>query len=189
MNLLCSAGQSGQAPSIDTSKVPDLGRNAKLDCGSGIPVRVPYYALALLMVGTTFYQQRQMQKMSPAGSQQQQTLTRIMPLLFGVWGFFFPAGLVLYWTTTNGVQIVQQQYMLTKRRQAEPVAAARGDGRAATGQQVRKPAPSQGKVQRPTSGVRKPVQRTAQPTDQTRKSGPPSRSGRNAGDRKKRRKR
>jgi YidC/Oxa1 family membrane protein insertase len=192
MNLLCSAWQSGQTVGIDTSKVPDLGRNARLDCGGGIPVRIPYYLLALLMVGTTFYQQRQMQKMSPGGSQQQQTLTRIMPLLFGVWGFLFPAGLVLYWTTTNGVQIVQQQYMLTKRRQAAEAGVGtvtRGDGRAGTGQPARKGTTPQTKAQRP-AGVRKPVQRSAQqPSPESRRSGPPARSGRNAGDRKKRRKR
>ncbi len=191
MNLLCSAGQSGQTVDIDTSKVPDLREDPQLDCGAGIPVRIPYYLLALLMVGTTFYQQRQMQRMSPGGSQQQQTLTRIMPLLFGVWGFFFPAGLVLYWSTTNGVQIVQQQYMLNKRRQVEVTSGpGRGDGRVGTAPQARRAAPTQGKSQRPPAGVRKPVRRTAQPTtDQSKRSGPPSRSGRNAGDRKKRRKR
>jgi YidC/Oxa1 family membrane protein insertase len=193
MNLLCSAGQSGQTVGIDTSKVADLGRNAKLDCGSGIPVRAPYYLLALLMVGTTFYQQRQMQKMSPAGSQQQQTLTRIMPLLFGVWGFFFPAGLVLYWTTTNGVQIAQQHYMLTKRRQAAEAGAgtaARGDGRSGAGQQASKGATTQAKTPRPAPGMRKPAQRSAQqPSPEPGRARPPARSGRNAGDRKKRRKR
>jgi YidC/Oxa1 family membrane protein insertase len=194
MNLLCSAAQSGQTVNIDASKVPDLGQNPTLDCGSGIPVRIPYYVLALLMVGTTFFQQRQMQRMSPGGSQQQQTLTRIMPLLFGVWGFFFPAGLVLYWTTTNGVQIAQQQYMLTRRRRAGETAPAsvRGDGRAGTGQKARRQPPAEGKTQRPgATDVRKPaVPGRAQPTaNPSKKSGPPSRSGRNAGDRKKRRKR
>jgi YidC/Oxa1 family membrane protein insertase len=192
MNLLCSAGQSGQTVTIDASKVPDLGANPTLDCGSGIPTRIPYYVLALLMVGTTFFQQRQMQRMSPGG-QQQQTLTRIMPLLFGVWGFFFPAGLVLYWTTTNGVQIAQQQYMLTRRRRAEDTTTpVRGDGQARTGQKPKRQPPADRKTQRTgASEVRKPaVPGRAQPTaNPPKRSGPPSRSGRNAGDRKKRRKR
>jgi YidC/Oxa1 family membrane protein insertase len=191
MNLLCSAAQSGQTVDIDTSKVPDLRQNPRLDCGQGIPVRIPYYVLAFLMVGTTYYQQRQMQRMSPGGSQQQQTLTRIMPLVFGIWGFFFPAGLVLYWSTTNVVQIAQQQYMLTRRLRAEATTGpGRGDGQAGPARQARKPAPTQGKAQRPSSGVRKPVPRTPQSTaNPSKRSGPPSRSGRNAGDRKKRRKR
>ena len=99
-----------------------------LDCGSGVPVRIPYYVLALLMVGTTFYQQRQMQKANPVGSQQQQALTRIMPLLFGVWGFIFPAGLVVYWTTSNLWQIGQQHFML-KAKEKSDAAAAAGDGK------------------------------------------------------------
>jgi hypothetical protein len=37
-----------------------------------------------------------------------------MPLLFGIWGFLFPAGLVLYWTTTNLFQIGQQGVMLRR---------------------------------------------------------------------------
>jgi YidC/Oxa1 family membrane protein insertase len=35
-----------------------------------------------------------------------------MPLMYGVWGFAFPAGLIVYWTTANGIQIAQQTLML-----------------------------------------------------------------------------
>jgi YidC/Oxa1 family membrane protein insertase len=35
-----------------------------------------------------------------------------MPLLYGVWGYAFPAGLIVYWTTANGIQIAQQTVML-----------------------------------------------------------------------------
>ncbi len=47
------------------------------------------------MVGTTFYQQRQMQKASPPGaaSSQQQAILKFMPIMFGVFGYTFPAGL------------------------------------------------------------------------------------------------
>ena len=31
-----------------------------------------------------------------------------MPLMFGIFGFTFPAALVLYWTVSNGFQIGQQ---------------------------------------------------------------------------------
>jgi YidC/Oxa1 family membrane protein insertase len=77
------------------------------------------------MFGTTFYQQRQMQKASPPGaaSSQQQALLKIMPLMFGVFGIFFPAGLVLYWTTSNAWQIGQQYFMLKTRPTAEQLAA------------------------------------------------------------------
>jgi YidC/Oxa1 family membrane protein insertase len=66
------------------------------------------------MIGTTFYSSRQTQKASPASAQgqQQQIITKVMPLMFGVFGFAFPAGLVLYWTVSNGFQIGQQVVML-----------------------------------------------------------------------------
>src|SRR6266545_334205 len=65
-----------------------------------------------------------------ASSQQQQALLRFMPILFGVFGFFFPAGLVVYWTTSNLWQIGQQYFMLRTRPSAEEL-AARADGKKA----------------------------------------------------------
>jgi spoIIIJ-associated protein len=64
-----------------------------------------------------------MQKATPpGGSSQQQALLKIMPIMFGVFGIFFPAGLVLYWTTSNGWQIGQQYFMLKSRPTAEQLA-------------------------------------------------------------------
>ena len=85
-----------------------------LDCGDGIPDRIPYYALLVLMIGTTFYSSRQTQKATPASAQNPQTqiITKVMPLMFGVFGFAFPAGLILYWTVSNLFQIGQQAVML-----------------------------------------------------------------------------
>ncbi len=66
------------------------------------------------MIATTFYQQRQMTKASPpnASSQQQQAIMKLMPIMFGVFGFAFPAGLVLYWCVSNVFQIGQQAALL-----------------------------------------------------------------------------
>lgn len=141
-NLLCSAGEAGKQIELkDRNGKPYLNPETKdplpqLDCGTGIPVRIPYYVLALLMVGTTYFQQRQLQRANPAGAQQQQqALTRIMPLLFGVWGFIFPAGLVVYYTTSNAWQIGQQHFMIRAQRRS---AAAAGDGKAAPAPAKRK---------------------------------------------------
>ena len=73
------------------------------------------------MFATTWYQQKQMQAATPqnAASDQQQALLKVMPLMFGVFGFFFPAGLVVYWTTSNAWQIGQQYFMLRNRPTAE----------------------------------------------------------------------
>jgi YidC/Oxa1 family membrane protein insertase len=136
MNLLCSARDAGNASAQVPSRyrtVPD-GKSViyQLNCGSSVPDRIPYYVFALLMFGTTFYQQRQMQSASPPGasSQQQQALMKFMPLMFGVFGFFFPVGLVLYWTVSNGWQIGQQYVILRNRPSAEDLATkAKADGR------------------------------------------------------------
>ena len=124
MNLLCSAVHAGN-PDATLAAKSATGENLAypVNCGSEVVDRIPYYIFAALMFGTTFYQQRQMQKATPpGGSSQQQALLKIMPIMFGVFGIFFPAGLVLYWTTSNGWQIGQQYFMLKSRPTAEQLA-------------------------------------------------------------------
>jgi YidC/Oxa1 family membrane protein insertase len=124
MNLLCSAQHAGN-PDATLPGKSSTGQalTYPVDCGSTVADRIPYYVFAVLMFATTFYQQRQMQKASPPGaSSQQQALLKVMPVLFGVFGIFFPAGLVLYWTTSNAWQIGQQYFMLKSRPTAEQLA-------------------------------------------------------------------
>ena len=124
MNLLCSALHAGNADATLPGK-SSTGNTLEypVNCGSTVVDRIPYYVFAALMFATTFYQQRQMQKATPPGaSSQQQALLKVMPVLFGVFGVFFPAGLVLYWTTSNGWQIGQQYFMLKSRPTAEQLA-------------------------------------------------------------------
>ncbi|MFN2544394.1 MAG: YidC/Oxa1 family membrane protein insertase [Actinomycetota bacterium] len=125
MNLLCNAQQAGSQVTYEDTHEAKNSPEAKvfLDCGSGAPVRIPYYILGLLMVGTMYYQQRQMQRAAPPGqSQQQQMLTRIMPLISIFWGFIVPSGVILYWTTSNLVQIGQQHFLLRAGHLREPLA-------------------------------------------------------------------
>jgi YidC/Oxa1 family membrane protein insertase len=131
MNLLCSASNAGSpnATLADTHTLDGKKILYPVDCGTKATSRIPYYVFAVLMFATTYYQQRQMQKASPPGasSQQQQAMLKVMPIMFGVFGIFFPAGLVLYWTTSNVWQIGQQYFMLKNRPTAESL-AARADG-------------------------------------------------------------
>jgi YidC/Oxa1 family membrane protein insertase len=133
MNLLCSATHAGNPDATLGDRVAvgeeSVDLQYPVNCGKAIN-RVPYYIFAVLMFGTTYYQQRQMQKASPPGaaSSQQQALLKVMPIMFGVFGIFFPAGLVVYWTTSNAWQIGQQAYMLRTRPTAETLAAAAADG-------------------------------------------------------------
>jgi hypothetical protein len=41
----------------------------ELDCGATSSDKVTFYVLIVLMIGTTYYQQRQMLKASPGGAQ------------------------------------------------------------------------------------------------------------------------
>lgn len=113
MNLQCSLVQAGSQVEVPNSAGEPSGE--VIDCGEArFPDVIPYVLLLVIMVGSTYYQQQQMQKASPPGSQssQQQAIMRVMPLMFAFFGLSFPAGLVLYWTTSNLFQIGQQWFLL-----------------------------------------------------------------------------
>ena len=96
-------------------------------CGNGFARAIPYLALVLFMGFTTFYQQRQMQKSTPNSpqAQQMQIVTKVMPLMLMVFSFNFPAGVVIYWITTNLWTIVQQRIILKAH---PPVVIGAGGG-------------------------------------------------------------
>jgi YidC/Oxa1 family membrane protein insertase len=74
----------------------------------------PWYILPLLMAGTMFIQMR----LNPTPPDPiQARMMQIMPIVFSVMFFFFPAGLVLYWLVNNMYSIAQQWY-ITKRIEA-----------------------------------------------------------------------
>jgi len=112
MNLQCSPQNAGRTVPVLNTERKQTGDT--LDCGDSIPDRIPYYVMLALMIGTTFYSSRQTQKATPSSAQNQQTqiITKVMPIMFGIFGFAFPAGLVLYWTVSNVFQIGQQAMML-----------------------------------------------------------------------------
>ena len=65
----------------------------------------PYFILPLVMTLTTLLQTA----LNPAPPDPMQAkMMWIMPLMFSVMFFFFPAGLVLYWITNNILSIAQQ---------------------------------------------------------------------------------
>ena len=65
----------------------------------------PYYVLPILMMATMLIQT----KLNPTPPDPiQAKITMIMPFVFGVMFFFFPAGLVLYWVVNNTLSIAQQ---------------------------------------------------------------------------------
>lgn len=71
----------------------------------------PYYILPLLMTATTMLQTA----LNPAPPDPMQAkMMWLMPLMFSVMFFFFPAGLVLYWLTNNILSIAQQWLINTR---------------------------------------------------------------------------
>ena len=76
----------------------------------GLAVALPYLVMIALMVATQYIQQWHstygQDKQQGGGAQQ--ALTKIMPLFIGVISWNFPAGLVLYWATSNLFRLGQQ---------------------------------------------------------------------------------
>lgn len=68
----------------------------------------PYYILPILMGASMIVQSKLNPK--PADPIQAKVMTW-MPVLFSVFFFFFPAGLVLYWVVNNVLSITQQWYI------------------------------------------------------------------------------
>jgi YidC/Oxa1 family membrane protein insertase len=68
----------------------------------------PYYVLPLLMGATMIIQT----KLNPKPTDPVQAkVMMIMPIVFSVFFFFFPAGLVLYWLVNNVLSIAQQWHI------------------------------------------------------------------------------
>ena len=71
----------------------------------------PYFILPVLMALSTLFQTW----LNPTPPDPMQAkLMWIMPMVFSIFFFFFPAGLVLYWLTNNILSIAQQWYINKK---------------------------------------------------------------------------
>ena len=110
---------------------------------------LPYFLLILLMVGTTWYQQKQIQAVSTGQqAQQMQMMGKIMPLVLGVFSLNLPAGVSIYWVASNVWTIVQQRFILGKTAVTSPAGgagpAAAGDAGTAAGKGSDAPAKSGG---------------------------------------------
>jgi YidC/Oxa1 family membrane protein insertase len=117
MNLSCSPLQAGRGM-VELVK----GAADRVDCGSGFAVAIPFFVLVALMVFTTFYQQRQLSASTGQVAQQQQLMMKLMPALLGFLSLSIPAGVLVYWVTTNIWQVGQQAVILRNRARVD------GDG-------------------------------------------------------------
>jgi YidC/Oxa1 family membrane protein insertase len=127
IRLNCSASGTLTGNSAAAGDLTELDRALAEACGGGLVRALPYLLLVLAMGYTTYYQQKQMQKSTPKSPQQQQMqmVTRIMPVLLMFFSFNFPAGVVIYWVTTNLWTIVQQRIILAAH---PPIQVGAGGG-------------------------------------------------------------
>tara|TARA_R110000751_G_scaffold75_3_gene322 strand:- start:1816 stop:3462 length:1647 start_codon:yes stop_codon:yes gene_type:complete len=84
----------------------------------------PFYILPVLMGVSMFI----MQKMQPMTVQDpmQQKIMQYMPVMFTVFFFWFPSGLVLYWLVSNIISIVQMKIIFSgieKKKEKEKIKA------------------------------------------------------------------
>ncbi len=78
----------------------------------------PYYILPILMGATMYYQQ----KITPTNftDPMQEKIFKYLPIVFTLFFFTFPAGLVLYWVVNNILTILQQYIVNRKFQSLEP---------------------------------------------------------------------
>jgi YidC/Oxa1 family membrane protein insertase len=79
---------------------------------NGLLYAVPYLLIIAFMVATQYIQQWHstygQTRPDQKGAGAQQAITKIMPLFIGLISWNFPAGLVVYWTTSNLFRLGQQ---------------------------------------------------------------------------------
>lgn len=90
-----------------------LGTSPAEAMSQGIATAVPYLVIIAFMVATQYVQQwhatyGQDPPSDQKGAGAQQAITKIMPLFIGFISWNFPAGLVLYWMTSNLFRLGQQ---------------------------------------------------------------------------------
>ncbi len=92
---------------------------------------IPYLIMMAIMVATQYVQQwhatyGQTRPTDQKGAGAQQAITKIMPLFIGFISWNFPAGLVLYWTTSNLFRLGQQALIFKMDGRPKPAALSGG---------------------------------------------------------------
>lgn len=89
-----------------------LGESPSVAVQQDLIHAIPYLIMIALMVATQYFQQWHstygQETPNQKGAGAQQAITKIMPLFIGVISWSFPAGLILYWATSNLFRLGQQ---------------------------------------------------------------------------------
>lgn len=125
------ASALGQALQDGTDKLflgMDLSFSPSNAFAISLRTALPYLILMMVMVATQYVQQwhstyGQERPADQKGAGAQQAITKIMPLFIGFISWNFPAGLVLYWTTSNLFRLGQQALIFKMDGRPTPGAA------------------------------------------------------------------
>ena len=103
----------------------ELGTRVSDAVAAGVGQAIPYVLMLAIMVATQYVQQwhataGQIKPDNPQAAATQ-AVTRIMPLFIGFVSYNFPAGLVLYWTTSNIFRFLQQIVIFRIDGRPQPV--------------------------------------------------------------------
>ena len=95
---------------------------------------LPYLIMIVLMVATQYVQQwhatyGQERPAGQPGAGAQQAITKIMPLFIGFISWNFPAGLVLYWSTSNLFRLGQQALIFKMDGRPNPMGKANDESK------------------------------------------------------------
>jgi len=113
---LCGADTVKQcSPNHLTFLGMDLTESA-LKVTGGLFAVLPYFVLVGLVVLAGVFQSRQTQRTAPAGggNPQMMMIGKVLPIAFGVFSLWFPAGLVLYFLVSNVWRVGQQEVIFRK---------------------------------------------------------------------------
>jgi YidC/Oxa1 family membrane protein insertase len=106
------------APISSSFNMTGAKEAAILEIATYAQIRVVAVTLIVIMCFTTFFTQKQIMKRSGPVEGQAATVQKLMlygmPLSLFVSGFFFPIGVLLYWTTNNLWTLGQQFFILRK---------------------------------------------------------------------------
>lgn len=91
----------------------DLSQSPLSSLSGGLLHALPFLAMILVVIATTYIQQKQVQGRTPQANvnPQQQMMMKVMPIAFAVIYVIIPAGVVVYFLVSNLFRIAQQGFI------------------------------------------------------------------------------
>lgn len=167
----------------------DLAKSASEVLKVSFVTAVPFLVLIVGVVASGYYQQRMISRRSPQGAaddnpmaKQMQQMTKIMPLMYLVFGFTLPAGLNVYFLISSIFRIGQQSLIYKMDPSLLPASSSRGgDTREVESRVVDNPKPGK---ERPDRKAIDPKGASNGKTSSNGRGSPNGKKGTNKGGRK-----